>query len=94
MSQLKPLYYTVCLRTISYMVKYATGPAYEVQEYTGSFTDPGHATKEFKASIGHDVLLVPLTPAQFEKQIAKRAKAYHSEQVRLASWRAMAGGAR
>lgn len=93
--KLQPLYYTVLIRTISYLVRYAIAPACEVQEFTGAFTDPAHATREFKAAIGHDFVLVPLTPSQFEKQVGKLAQAYHAEQARLASWRAMAaGGAR
>jgi hypothetical protein len=77
-------YYTVITGKRSYIVKYATGPAYEVKLFSGAFTDAGSASQEFKMAVEGDPEY--LAEKAFERKVDTLASLYKQDLAQLAAW--------
>jgi hypothetical protein len=58
-------FYTVLCEKKGYPVKYIDPETWKVQRFCGPFADPGEASQEFKARVGHEKSCY-LTSEQFQ----------------------------
>ena len=80
----QPIYYTILIGKRSCMVKYAAGPAYEVEALIGTFTNPGQASQEIKKALHGK--LEHLTEGMFQRKVGTLAERYRQDQAKLAAW--------
>jgi len=77
-------YYTVIIHNRFSMVKYATGPAYEVFTFPGTFDDPGDASQQFKATIQGK--LEHLMEGAFVRKVDDLHTRHKQDLAKLADW--------
>ena len=77
-------YYTVITYNHFCLVKYATGPAYEVLTFSGTFDDPGEASQEIKKTLQGPLEFQ--TPALFQRKIDDLHTRYKQDRAKLADW--------
>ena len=80
----QPIYYTILIGKRSCMVKYAAGPAYEVEALIGTFTNQGQAAQEIKKALHGK--LEHLTEGMFQRKVGALAERYRQDQAKLAAW--------
>lgn len=73
-------FYTVLCEERGYPVKYIDATTWKVKRLKGPFADPGEASQEFKASIGHETSCY-LPPQQFQAKARALAALRRSIQV-------------
>ncbi len=80
----QPIYYTIIIGKRSCTVRYAVGPAYEVQALAGAFADPGEASQEFQKAVqGKPEYLSELA---FLRRVETLSFHYQQDLLKLAAW--------